>query len=82
MKNIIKLMEEAGATVYTNQNATPPVYSFTFTPEQIESLVKRVRNEALDEAAKRFEDLSLYGTKTADTKGVAVILRNLKDPTP
>jgi hypothetical protein len=26
--------------------------------------------------------LSLYGTKTADTKGVAVILRNLKDPTP
>ena len=56
-----------------------------WTNEQIKRLERfaaLVGNAKLEEAAKRFDDLNLYGTKTADTKGVAVILRNLKEPTP
>jgi len=46
-----------------------------FTEEQL----KQAMRDLLEEAAKRFEDLNLYGTKTADTKGVAVILRAMKE---
>ncbi len=81
MKNIIKLMEEAGATVYTNQGPSPPVYSFTFTPEQIESLVKRVRNEALTEAIDKARIFSL-GLPIAQTERLVEKLESLKEPTP
>lgn len=51
-----------------------------YTADQLAAAVLAARNAALEEAAFRFEDLHLYGTKTADTKGCAAIIRNMKEP--
>lgn len=76
-EQVIELAKQAGCAPEDGQSG--------FWVAQTEDLIRfdvLVRNAALEEAAKRFDDLNLYGTKTADTKGVAVILRNLKEPTP
>ena len=80
-EQVIELAKQAGASRYTNRHY-PDRPTHTFTAGQLELYTALVRNAALEQAAKRFDDLNLYGTKAADTQGVAVILRNLKEPTP
>lgn len=60
MTDIIKLIEEVGATVHTNQSASPPVYSFAFTPEQIERFAELVAAQEREACAKEAELMVMY----------------------